>query len=683
MAGSETVSSLDNDRQGGHWARSASRLTAVCGSVLLLAAGSVQAGDPRAGVTLASGADLSDLSLDQLMNIEVTSVSKHAEPLFNAAAAIFVVTGEEIRSSGVRTIADALRLAPGIQVVRSNAQSYTITARGLGGDKLEVVMDGRSVYTPLTSTVFWDVLDTYLPDIERIEVIRGPGATLWGANAVNAVINIVTRSAKDTRGTEVQGGGGNEERAFGAIRSGTTVGESGYARVFVQARELDSSEQQDGTDALDGMRFEQAGFRYDGTTGVRQSLTISGGVYDAREHSAGIPATNRTITDASGGNLGAQWSYSSASAGELSLAGHYDRYKRQIPAILDETRDTLDLSFQHRIALGARNNLTWGLGARQSKDETGGVPLAIIFEPQDRRIRTYSAFVQDQIRLGVNGQLTLGSKFENNDFTGNEVQPSVRLGWTLREHLFAWGSVARAVRTPNRLDHDVAIFCSTGIAALTGCTDGSNLKIGSPDFDSEKLTAYEWGLRWSNDSNVSVFLATFFNDYTDLRSSETTPPPFGSFDNGLEAQGKGAELSLNWIVNDWLELRPFYAYLDLNVDSLPISTDFRTARTLEGSSARNKAGFRVSVKPSPNISADAFLRYVGKLKALAVPGYTELNLRLAWRLRPSLELALVGENLLDARHPETGSAASATQPQARSGNEIERSIFAEFRWTWH
>lgn len=682
MAGSERFSFLDNECQNGHWGRSANRLSAVCGSALLLAAGSAQAGDPKADLTLASGSDLSELSLDQLMSIEVTSVSKHAEPLFNAAAAIFVVTGEEIRSSGARTIADALRLAPGIQVMRTNAQSYTITARGLGGDKLEVVMDGRSVYTPLTSTVFWDVLDTYLPDIERIEVIRGPGATLWGANAVNAVINIVTRNARDTLGTEVWGGGGNEERAFGAVRSGTTVGETGYARVFVQARELDSSEQRGGADALDGMRFQQAGFRYDGAPGARHSLSIGGGIYDAREDSAGIPATHRTITDASGGNVGAQWSYRSASAGEVSLAGHYDRYKREIPAILDETRDTLDLSFQHRVAWGARNNLTWGVGARQSKDETGGVPLAIIFEPQDRKIRTYSAFVQDQIRLGVNGQLTLGSKFEHNDFTGNEIQPGIRLGWTLQEDLFTWGSVARAVRTPNRLDHDVAIFCSAGVAVLTGCTEGSNLRIGSRDFESEKLTAYEWGLRWSNGSNLSVFLATFFNDYTDLRSSETTPPPFGSFSNGLEAQGRGAELSLHWIANDWLELRPFYAYLDLDVDPLSSSTDARTAPNLEGSSARNKAGLRVSVKPTPKISADAFLRHVGKLEALEVPSYTELNLRLAWRPMPSLELALVGENLLDAQHPETGSAASATQPQARSGNEIERSLFVEFRWTW-
>jgi iron complex outermembrane recepter protein len=631
--------------------------------------------------TAALPEDLTGLSLESLMNIQVVSVSKHAEPIAHAAAAIFVITGEEIRRSGVRTIADALRLAPGVQVTRTNAQSYTVTIRGLGGDKLEVLMDGRSVYTPLTSTVFWDVLDTFLPDIERIEVIRGPGATLWGANAVNGVINIVTRNAKDTVGTMIQAGAGDEEHLFGGLRSGTRVGETGYIRFFGKARDVDSTRQADGSEAVDGLRSYHAGFRYDGSPGERQTLTVLGGIYDSRQDSTGIPATTRTTTEANGGNLGVEWAYLTEHSGEIRLSAQYDRYRRKIPGIFEETRDSLDLGFEHRISLGEIHDLTWGLGAEYSRDKTGGAPLAIIFEPQNRSINTFSAFVQDKIRLGDKGELTLGSKFEHNDFTGFEVQPGIRLGWKLQERLFTWGSVARAVRTPNRLDHDIAIFCSPPIAALLGCAVGSNFGIGNPDFDSEKLTAYEWGLRWWNNAGLSVDLALFFNDYSDLKSTEPTAF-FGRFENQTEAKSKGAEVSVNWVVNDKLELRPFYAYLDLDVEPASGSADAFTASNAEGSSAQHKAGLRVLAKPRPDLTVDAFLRYMDELEALAVPSYTELDLRLAWRLRPGMELALVGQNLLDSRHPETGSARSATNPTPDPGNGIERGLFLEFTWHW-
>ncbi len=615
--------------------------------------------------------DLTELSLDELMNIEVTSVSKHAEPLFVAAAAIFVITGEEIRRSGLRTIADALRLAPGLQIMRTSAQGYTITSRGLGADKLEVVMDGRSLYSPLNSTVFWDVLDTFLPDIERIEVIRGPGATLWGANAVNGVINIITRSAKDSAGTELIGGGGTEERAFGSLRSGKRVGETGFVRLFVKARELDSSALADGSDALDGMRYQKAGFRYDGAPRDRQSLTVYGDVFDSTQDydNVDIPSTTGVIEENSGANVGARWSYRTQSAGEMSLSGYYDGYKVAIPGTFAENRDTFDLNFQHRMSIGAINDVTWGLGARQSRDETGGPPIFIVFSPQNRSIQTYNLFVQDQIRLGKNGELTVGSKFEHNDFTGFEIQPGIRLGWALRERLFTWGSVARAVRTPNRVDHDIAL-------CFPGCTPETVFKVGNPKLDSEKLTAYEWGLRWLASRSLSADLAAFFNDYTDLRSFEGA-----GFDNKLKGQGVGAELSVNWVATDWLELRPFYAFVDLKLEPTSGGSDTAGASDLEGDSARNKAGLRISAVPWADVSADAFLRYVSELKTRAVPAYTELNLRLAWRPWPALELALVGENLLDAQHAEYGAYAGGAQP-ARTRNEMERSVLAEFHWTW-
>lgn len=628
--------------------------------------------------------DLTELSLNELMNIEVTSVSKRAEPLFRAAAAIFVLSGDEIRRSGVRSIAEALRLAPGLQVRRTNAVSHTITARGFSGDKLEVLLDGRSVYTPLTSTVFWDVLDTYLGDIERIEVIRGPGATLWGANAVNGVINIVTRSAADTANIEVRGGGGNEERAFGAVRAGQRLGDAGHVRLYAKAFERDGAAQPDGSALRDGMRMQQSGFRFDGAPAQRQSLILSGQVYDGRQNSTGLAPANRpTLTGVSGGHLLSQWSYRTEGGGELGVQAYYDRYNRLIPEVFDETRDTVDLGFQHRIKLGQNHNIVWGSGVRFSRDETGGAPLAIIFAPADRTTRTYSAFVQDQVRLGADGELTLGGKFEYNDFTGFELQPGIRLGWALTEQLFTWGSVSRAVRTPNRIDHDVAIFCSQGLFNAGLCpAPGETLRIGNREFESEKMIAYEWGLRFSQSRHFSLDLNTFFNDYTDLKSTETSPPPFGRFQNQLQGESSGGELSVNWTPLEGLELRPFYAYLRLDVQARPGSTDTRTANTTEGSSPEQSAGLRAAYNPWPNVTVDGFVRYVDRLPALAVPHYTELNLRLAWKPWPAFEVALVGENLLDARHPETGTAASASQPAPRAGNELERSVFAEFRWTW-
>ncbi len=656
----------------------------MAGLFLALAAGTVWAKPLKTIPVWVDTADLTELSLNELMAIEVISVSKRAEPLFQAAAAISVLSGDELRRSGVRTIAEAIRLAPGLQVRRTNAVSHTITARGFSGDKLEVLLDGRSVYTPLTSTVFWDVLDTYLPDIDRIEVIRGPGATLWGANAVNGVINIVTENTADTADIEVRSGGGNEERAFGIVRAGERLGKSGHMRLFAKAFERDGAAKPEGSDLRDGMRMQESGFRYDGAPTKKQSLTLSGQVYDAHENSTGpAPASNPTLTEASGGHLLGQWSYRTNGGGELGLQAYYDRYKRFIPEIYDETRDTADLSLQHKINLSPDQRLVWGSGARWSQDETGGPPNAIIFVPQDRNIHTYSAFVQDQIRLGEDGELTLGSKFEHNAFTGFEVQPGIRLGWTLTERLFTWGSVSRAVRTPNRLDHDVGIYCSAGLAGAGLCpTEGETLRIGNHEFESEKLLAYEWGLRFWRGRVFSLDLATFFNDYTDLRSTETSPPPFGSFQNQLAGQSFGGEVSVGWTPLEKLELRPFYAYLKLDLHAKPGSTDTRTANTTEGSSPQQSAGLRAAYNPWPDFTVDGFVRYVDRLPALAVPDYTELNLRLAWRPWPLFELALVGENLLDAQHPESGSAASASQPEPRAGNELERSVFAEFRWTW-
>lgn len=625
-----------------------------------------------APATASAGAeDLTALDLDQLMSMEVTGVTRRAGSYFKAPAAVYVLTGEDIRRSGVRTLADALRLVPGLQVLRSNAQSYTVTARGFGGDKLQVLLDDRSVYTPLTSTVFWDVFDTYVDDIARIEVIRGPGASVYGANAVNGVINIVTRPAGDSGGTHAFAGGGEEERAFGGFRSGGRIGEWGKGRAYVKARERDSTDRADGTEATDGQSQVQAGGRIDGTLGGLGALTVQGDLYEARLYSATLPVTGPADTTADGRNLGARWTLDWSGGAQTVTSFYYDGYDRRIPTIYEESRDTFDLAVQHNLAEVGRNRITAGAGVRHTRDETGGPPLAIVFQPADVTHDTYSAFVQDELTAG-RFNVVAGAKLEHNDFTGFEFQPSLRAGWAAADNVFTWASVARATRTPNRLDNDIGIACSGVDSPIVGCPGpGTVVSIGSPSFDSEQLIAYEWGLRLQPAAALVTDVALFFNDYADLRSTETGT----RFANSIAAEAFGGEVSMGWEPADWVKLAAFYGYIKIDARRDPASTDATTVNTLENGTGQQSVGVRAGLQPLRALTADAFVRYVDNLPAQNVPNYTELNLRLGWSITPFLELALVGENLLDRSHPETGASAATR-------SEIPRSLFAELAWRW-
>ena len=652
----------------------------VLGCMLALAAG------PALPAEYEAEADLTQLSFDALMNIEVTSVSKHAEPLGRAAAAVYVITGEELRRSGARSIAEALRMVPGMNVARSNANTYSISARGFqsSGDKLQVLVDGRSVYTPLTSAVFWDTLDTDLGSIDRIEVIRGPGATLWGANAVNGVINIITRSAADTHGGEWRAAAGTEERASAALRAGTALGTAGDARFYAKAYERENAVTGSGAEALDDQRMVQGGLRTDWKPGDKQQLNVSGDLYSGRERSLGAISHAPVETALSGANLSARWILQTGERSNLSTGLSFDHYQRAIPEIFSEKRDTWDFGLQHQAGIGERNDLTYGIGYRNSRDTTGGPPLLVIFSPPARSVETYSAFAQDQMRLGESLVWTIGSKFEHNDLSGAELQPGTRLGWQVNEDWFSWAAVSRAVRTPNRLDHDIAIFCPPPAGFPGLCGPGVTLSIGNRAFDSEKLIAYEWGLRYAGGRAWSADLAAFYNDYRDLRSTETGGSTGLSFQNQLEGTGSGAELSVNWNLLANLDLRAFYSFLHLDINARPGSTDTSGASTIEGGSPRYQSGLRLSWAPLPAWSVDSFLRHVSGLKQTAapsatsgptsVPAYAELNLRLGYRPWPGLELALIGENLLDSRHPEYG--ASNTR------SELERSVQLGLIWTW-
>lgn len=628
-----------------------------------------------AGGTPAAVADFTSLDIEQLMAVQVTGVTRRAESYSSSPAAIFVLTGEDLRRAGARSIVEALRLVPGVFVARSNAQSYSVSIRGFAtsnSDKLQVMLDGRSVYSPLASAVFWDVLDTYLDDIERIEVIRGPGATVWGANAVNGVINIVTKRAVETQGTQGYVGGGNEEKAFAGVRSGGRLGNWGNGRVYAKAWERDASRLATGDDAPDGQKHVQAGARIGGAIGRWGYLRLHGDLYDGRQHTA------TGTSQVSGRDVVAAWDYRWRDGGETRSQLYYDGYDRDIPTVFAESRDTYDLSLQHNLRPRGGHQLTFGAGVRVSQDRTGGPPLLIIFQPDERTIRTYSAFAQDEIRLGERGTLVLGSKFEHNDFSGYEVQPGARLGWTLSPRFFGWAAVSRAVRTPNRLHHDIGVNCTSALIQnptpgnpCAGLAPDTVISVGNRNFDSETLLAYEAGLRSQWSRRLLLDLALFYNEYDELRSTE----PGLRFDNGLEGEGYGGELTVSWQRSERLAVQAFYDYLQLEVDRKAGSADLRTPASLEGSSPEHQAGLRVSLRPHPRLDLDAALRYVDELSAQDVDDYVELGLRAGWRLQPHLELSLSGQNLLDSRHAEFG-----TNPATRG--ESERSLFAELSWSW-
>ncbi len=615
--------------------------------------------------------ELLQMSLEDLMSMQVTGVNKRAEPLGKAAAAVFVLTAEDIRRSGARTIAQALRLVPGLHVAQTNAQSYLVASRGFNqssSGKLEVVIDGRSAYTPLNATVFWDVLDTYLPDIERIEVIRGPGGTVWGANAVNGVINIVTRSASETVGQVLTVGGGTQERGFASFRSGAKVGKNGHVRFYAKALERSALELEGGRPASDGQVLRQGGLRSDWNLSDGGQMTGSADIYQGDSSDQNGP------TEVRGGNAALGWSRKWMEGANTSARLSLDTYDRQIPGVYGEERETLDLELQHNLAAIGRHQFTVGAGFRFTSDETAGPPAVVIFAPQNRSTRKFSGFVQDRISFAAGrGTLDLGSKIEHNDYSGTEWQPGLRLGWEFNQSWYGWGAIARAVRTPTRLDHDVALFCAAQFAAILGCTPGTILPQGSPNFESETLLAYELGIRGNATDELLLELAVFFNDYSDLRSRESAGFTSG-FENRFKGVGYGGETNLRWRPHKNFSLNAYYSYLEIDLDPPQGNADFTTEGTVEGSSPAHQAGLVASWNIAPRWLATSQLRYVDELAHGSVPAYTELDLGLRWQMRPTVDLFLAGQNLLDSRHPEFGELPDRP--------EVVRGVYASLTWRW-
>jgi len=442
----------------------------------------------------ASVGALKKLSMEELMDIEVTSVSRHPEKLLQAASAIQVITGEDIRRSGATSVPEALRLADNLDVAQQNSHDWNISARGFNTDlanKLLVLMDGRTLYTPLFSGVFWDVQDYLLEDLDRIEVISGPGGTLWGANAVNGVINITTKSAKETQGGFVELGGGTELQDFVGVRYGGTLAPNVYYRVYAKYFDRDNEVFGSGRDAADHWKMARSGFRVDAAGSAQNPLTLQGDVYSGDE---GLPAGG--TNEVSGGNILGRWSHTFLDESDLSLQMYYDRTHISSPkasngfapaGILTDDLDTYDLDFQHHFRLGMQHRFTWGLGFRFTRDKVGNAP-SVEFLPARLDQRLDSGFVQDEIALRTDITLTLGTKLEHNDYTGYETEPSGRLQWDATPKQMLWGAISRAVRTPSRIDRDLVepTFLAAPLPA--------SILDGGPNFTSETVWPTSWGI---------------------------------------------------------------------------------------------------------------------------------------------------------------------------------------------
>src|SRR2546430_449574 len=611
-----------------------------------------------------SADSLKKLSIEQLMSVEVTSVSKRPERLSQAASAIQVITQDDIRRSGAASLAEALRLAANLQVAQIDSRQWAISARGFNGttaNKLLVLIDGRTVYTPLFSGVFWDVQEVPLADIDRIEVISGPGATLWGANAVNGVINVITKDAKDTQGLLLSGGGGTEQRDFGTVRYGGALGTGVRARIYGRGLGRDATALATGQDAADKWHLGQGGFRIDWDVASASRVTLQGDLYDGRiaQDSGGDIAV-------SGRNVIAKWSRTLSERSSLAAHLYYDRTHRDIPGVFGEDLDTYDVDLQRGRQLGDRHGVVWGLGYRNITDRTAiGSDSTLAFLPLHVAREWFTGFVQDEIALRPNRfHLTLGTKIEHNDYTGFELQPSGRVNWRLSPSATLWAAVSRAVRAPSRVDRE--FFAPAKPPYVLA---------GGPDFHSEEELAYELGYR-HHQGSLALSVATFYSRYHGLRSLEQVNPPTPVplvIGNGQDGESYGAELTAEyWLTNRW-RVHAGYTELRVHVWPNPGSTDMSRGSG-ESQVPDRQFLLQSSVDLPAHLGLAAWFRAIDDINNQLAPAYAELNATLTWQPTSHLDLSLVGQNLLHGQHREFGASSSPTR------RDIQRGVYGAVAW---
>jgi iron complex outermembrane receptor protein len=651
-----TASNRRRDTRHGAAAAVASALAA------LLAAGTpVKAEAP-------TDVDFTKLSLEELMDVEVTSVSKRRQRVADAAAAIFVIGQEDIRRSGATNVPELLRMVPGVEVARIDASKWAVSIRGFNArfaTKLLVLVDGRSVYNPLFSGVYWNAQDVVLEDVERIEVIRGPGATMWGANAVNGVINIITKSAKDTQGVLLSAGGGTSEYGFGTARFGGKAGDKLAYRGYLKSFTVGDSPVASGDNGADATHQLRSGFRLDGEPSVRDAFTLSGDVYKQDYGSTALPRPLLTspylalLDDrgrSGGGNILGRWGRHFSETSNLTLQAYYDRFKIEEQG-LGMTIDVADVEAQHEFEAFSRNHVVWGFGYRYTRTAFDDNLFAHTTS-NHRKDSVLNAFVQDEIAL-IEDELrfTIGSKVEHNTSTGVEVQPSARILWTPTPTQSVWGAVSRAVHVPSIGEEEAQIR----VGVIPGGVAPNPLPVplelvftGKPDIVAEDLLAFEVGYRAQPFRTLTFDIAGFYNIYDDLRTVGDGTPFMAlspvqrvvipsELDSDGSAETYGIEVAADWELFSWWRLKAAYSYFHDNLDVAAVG---------HGMNPMHQASLRSLIDLGRGWEFDLWPRYVDNLTDQSIESYVSLDARLGWRPTNAIEFSLVGQNLLDSRRKE-------------------------------
>ena len=652
------------------------------------------------GEVVASQNEFIDMDLSQLMNITITSVSKRPQNLSDAAAAIFVITADDIKNSGVTNVPDALAMAPGLQVARISSSKWSVSSRGFSGytsNKLLILIDGRSVYSAAYSGTFWDEQTVLLEDIDRIEVVRGPGGTLWGANAVNGVINIITKKAEDTQGVMLTAGGGNQDKLMSAARIGGRLNDSTYGRLSLsyndrEENSLALSDLQAG-DAWESMR---GSFRVDGEPSKKVKWTVQGDLYKNDEEQLISPFWTTSppyfnskygSVDDEGANIMVHYEYEFASENKLTVQTYYD-YSDRADDFYQQTFNVYDLDLQYQMGVGKSNNLTMGTGFRQTQADfadTGQVYMT------DRTDELYSSFLQDEITLLPDRLwFTMGSKWEYNDYTGSEWQPSARILWKPAVNHSLWTSVAMAVRTPSMVETTGEILLAV-VPTESGVLQ-SNLR-GNEDFQSEELVAYEAGYRWQTSVDVSLDLSIFYNDYEEIYNITSGASASGldlSFNNGVSGDSHGLELVVDWKPARWLSFQAVYSYIDMSFDvnSSDSSVLFGSilSNHVENASPQNQLSMRSTIDFAKDWRLNLWLRYIDDIAVinsgdflgggLVIDDYFIFNANITWSITENIELTLAGQNLLEDRQLQY--ASEYTTPPTT----IERGFYGKVTWSF-
>jgi iron complex outermembrane receptor protein len=654
----------------------------------------------RADPNTPTPANLKSLSLEELSQIEVTTPSRGPEKVMQTPAAVYVITNDEIKRSGATCIPEALRLAPGVEVARIDGSKWSVGIRGFGSRltrDILVLIDGRTVYTTLLAGTYWEVQNTDMDDIDRIEVIRGPGGTIWGPNAVNGVINIITKNSAETRGLLASAGGGSYEQGFANFRYGGGNGDGFDYRVYGMGFTRAPEYHTDGRN-WDDWRQTQGGFRMDWKKDAADTFTFQGDLY-TEEAGENVGATSYTppysqVIDAnaqlSGGNILGRWTRDLGNGDDIQIQMFYDRTNRHEPNLID-LRNTFDFDFLQHYRWKDRQRLTWGLGSRFSLGDDPPVVSGLTFTPNRRIDTLYSAFLQDEISLVPEHLfLTVGTKALRTNYTDFALEPSARLMWSVSNRQSLWMAFTHAVRTPSDAERD---FNLSGYIGTTSTGVNYFARFGAnAGFQPEQLNGSELGYRLllGRSKKVYVDIATFFNHYHNLFSEDVIgtafledypPPPHfllpAAFANDLRGYTKGGEIAPEWSPNDFWRLRGSYSYLHMNLEAFPSPGTIAAEApgSVEGASPQHQATIENWFTLSKTVALDLTYRYVSALPSFDIPAYSTGDAQVSWRASRQLELSFVGQNLFQPHHYEF-----SYDPGPLVG--MKRSVYAKITWMY-